>query len=218
MDAALKINDWLIADGRLAGDSVAVIDGYASHLVAAGVPLSRANIANRYANGTFATFYLAPHNYHRFHTPCALQVEAVDQFGARRRSNPAPDDGEDTEYALFTDNQNAPSGVIRGIVHSDLDFSRIAAASIQGIVGAFEDLVLAEFNGEYAMVLPPGIARIVGSKAGAFGMPQFLPSSYMRFAVDGNGNGRISLHEPADAAHSAANYLAAHGWKPGRTA
>jgi membrane-bound lytic murein transglycosylase B len=56
---------------------------------------------------------------------------------------------------------------------------------------------------------------IIGSKAGAFGIPQFLPSSYIRFAVDGNGNGRVSLHEPADAAHSAANYLAGHGWRPG---
>ncbi len=56
---------------------------------------------------------------------------------------------------------------------------------------------------------------IVGSKAGAFGIPQFLPSSYLRFGVDGNGDGRVSLHDPADAAHSAAHYLAQHGWRPG---
>ena len=56
---------------------------------------------------------------------------------------------------------------------------------------------------------------IRGSKAGAFGLPQFLPSSYLRFAVDGNGNGNVSLFEPADAIASAANYLAGHGWRPG---
>lgn len=56
---------------------------------------------------------------------------------------------------------------------------------------------------------------IVGSKAGAFGIPQFLPSSYMRFALDGNGNGQVSLHEPADAAYSAANFLLNYGWRPG---
>ena len=33
--------------------------------------------------------------------------------------------------------------------------------------------------------------------------------------MDGNGNGRVSLHEPADAAHSAANFLVGHGWRPG---
>lgn len=58
---------------------------------------------------------------------------------------------------------------------------------------------------------------IIGSKAGAFGIPQFLPSSYIRFAVDGNGNGSVSLHEPADAAYSAANFLMNYGWKPGIT-
>jgi membrane-bound lytic murein transglycosylase B len=56
-----------------------------------------------------------------------------------------------------------------------------------------------------------------GSGAGAFGLPQFLPSSYLRFAVDGNGDGRVSLYDPADAIASAANYLRGHGWRPGIT-
>jgi membrane-bound lytic murein transglycosylase B len=56
---------------------------------------------------------------------------------------------------------------------------------------------------------------IRGSRSGAFGVPQFLPSSYLRFAVDGNGNGKISLYEFSDAIASTANYLAAHGWSPG---
>jgi len=56
---------------------------------------------------------------------------------------------------------------------------------------------------------------IRGSTSGAFGLPQFLPSSYLRFAIDGNGNGKVSLYEPADAIMSAANYLAGHGWRSG---
>lgn len=56
---------------------------------------------------------------------------------------------------------------------------------------------------------------IRGSTSGAFGLPQFLPSSYLRFGLDGNGNGKVSLYEPADAIVSAANYLAGHGWRPG---
>jgi membrane-bound lytic murein transglycosylase B len=56
---------------------------------------------------------------------------------------------------------------------------------------------------------------IRGSKSGAFGYPQFLPSSYLRFAIDGNENGQISLYELADAIASAANYLAGHCWSPG---
>jgi membrane-bound lytic murein transglycosylase B len=56
-----------------------------------------------------------------------------------------------------------------------------------------------------------------GSGAGAFGIPQFLPSSYLRFAVDGDGDGRVSLYNHADAIASAANYLAGHGWRRGIT-
>jgi membrane-bound lytic murein transglycosylase B len=58
---------------------------------------------------------------------------------------------------------------------------------------------------------------IRGSVSGAFGLPQFLPTSYLRFAVDGNGNGKVSLYEPADAIVSAANYLAEHGWRQNLT-
>jgi membrane-bound lytic murein transglycosylase B len=51
-----------------------------------------------------------------------------------------------------------------------------------------------------------------GSWAGAFGIPQFVPSSYLKYAVDGNGDGRIDLHEFPDALASMANYLRAFGW------
>ena len=55
-----------------------------------------------------------------------------------------------------------------------------------------------------------------GSYAGAIGMPQFMPSSWRRWAVDFDGDGRIDLRgTPADAIGSVANYLAQHGWVPG---
>ncbi|MBI3992779.1 MAG: lytic murein transglycosylase [Candidatus Lambdaproteobacteria bacterium] len=53
---------------------------------------------------------------------------------------------------------------------------------------------------------------LLGSYAGAFGIAQFLPSSYRRWAVDGNGDGRVDLDDHADAIASTANYLRAHGW------
>lgn len=56
---------------------------------------------------------------------------------------------------------------------------------------------------------------IKGSWAGAFGWSQFLPSSYLRRAVDGNGDGRIDLFNPTDAIHSVANYLKAAGYVRG---
>ncbi|MEO6744975.1 MAG: lytic murein transglycosylase B [Caldimonas sp.] len=55
-----------------------------------------------------------------------------------------------------------------------------------------------------------------GSYAGAFGMPQFMPSSFNRYAVDLDGDGHVDLHRnPADVIGSVANYLATFGWKTG---
>ncbi|MEZ4753871.1 MAG: lytic murein transglycosylase [Bdellovibrionota bacterium] len=59
------------------------------------------------------------------------------------------------------------------------------------------------------------IFNIKGSRAGAFGLPQFMPTSYLNFAVDGNGDGKVSLFEPEDAICSVANYLSKHDWKHG---
>lgn len=54
---------------------------------------------------------------------------------------------------------------------------------------------------------------INGSWAGAFGLPQFIPSSYRAYAVDGDGDGKVNLFEFPDAIASVANYLSRHQWK-----
>lgn len=50
MPAIETINAWLMDEGRRLGDGVAIVEGYCTRLVGAGVPLSRANIAQRLAN------------------------------------------------------------------------------------------------------------------------------------------------------------------------
>jgi membrane-bound lytic murein transglycosylase B len=58
-----------------------------------------------------------------------------------------------------------------------------------------------------------------GSYAGAIGIPQFMPGSYRRFAVDYDGDGRADLAaSPADAIGSVGNFLRAHGWVRGKPA
>ena len=57
---------------------------------------------------------------------------------------------------------------------------------------------------------------VKGSYAGAMGLPQFMPSSWNRWAVDMDGDGRIDLHgSSADAIGSVAHYMAAFGWESG---
>jgi membrane-bound lytic murein transglycosylase B len=59
---------------------------------------------------------------------------------------------------------------------------------------------------------------IKGSYAGAMGLPQFMPSSYRRYAVDYDGDGAIDLlGSPADAIGSIASYMKAFGWVAGET-
>jgi lytic murein transglycosylase len=56
-----------------------------------------------------------------------------------------------------------------------------------------------------------------GAWAGEIGQTQFMPSNYIKFAVDFDGNGRRDLlHSAPDVLASTANFLASHGWQRGK--
>ena len=60
------------------------------------------------------------------------------------------------------------------------------------------------------------IDKMTGSYAGAMGMPQFISSSYRRYAVDFDGDGKRDLwNSTEDVIGSVANYFREHGWKAG---
>lgn len=57
---------------------------------------------------------------------------------------------------------------------------------------------------------------LLGSFAGAMGWPQFMPSSWAKYAIDYDGDGRVDLFDSeADVIGSVANYFKAFGWQPG---
>lgn len=60
--------------------------------------------------------------------------------------------------------------------------------------------------------------QMLGSWAGAMGQCQFMPSSFLKFAVDFDGDGRRDIwHSEADVLASTANYLAETGWRDDET-
>ncbi len=96
-----------------------------------------------------------------------------------------------------------------GILPPELaDRTRARARYLEGI---FYPQVVATFEIARAQGFDPIALR--GSGAGAFGYVQFLPLNYVAFGTDADGDGRVSLYEPADASASAARFLASYGWK-----
>ncbi|MET1754518.1 lytic murein transglycosylase [Novosphingobium sp. RD2P27] len=87
---------------------------------------------------------------------------------------------------------------------------------------AWEGRRRALFEGELIALLKmveQGVptSRLKGSWAGAFGNPQFLPSVYLRLAVDGDGDGSANIwSSDADTLASIANYFRDAGWRPGQ--
>jgi lytic murein transglycosylase len=61
-----------------------------------------------------------------------------------------------------------------------------------------------------------GIRDMIGAYAGEIGQTQFLPSSYIKYGVDYDGNGHVDLrHSVPDVLASTANLLKTNGWKAG---
>ncbi|NVE94026.1 lytic murein transglycosylase [Altererythrobacter lutimaris] len=103
-----------------------------------------------------------------------------------------------------------------GTIKGGFDMSR--SLSTLAWEGRRRDLFASEWIA-LMKVADKGYSRstLVGSWAGAFGNPQFLPSVYLRLAVDGDGDGRADIfNNRADTFASIANYFRAAGWRPGQ--
>jgi len=103
-----------------------------------------------------------------------------------------------------------------GRVKGDFDLARSLATL------AWEGRRRELFAGEFVALMKiadRGFDRsqLIGSYAGAFGNPQFLPSVYLRLASDGDGDGRADIiSNRADTFASIANYFRDAGWRTGQ--
>ena len=133
------------------------------------------------------------------------------------------------EHALFLNQIEAQYGVPKSILiafwgmetnygsyQGDIDtLSALATLAYEGRrAGFFRNQLLDAMH-----IVDAGYADIEqlhGSWAGAFGNMQFMPSTFMMFAVDGDGDDRIDIvNSTDDAFASAANYLSQVGWRKG---
>jgi membrane-bound lytic murein transglycosylase B len=109
--------------------------------------------------------------------------------------------GMETSYGSFTGN-----------------FYVVQALSTLAFTGYRADFFRAELLTALQILEQDHVERatMLGSWAGAMGQTQFMPSSFMKYAVDGDRDGRRDIWTSApDAIASTANYLRQQGWQPG---
>jgi len=127
-----------------------------------------------------------------------------------------------TVLQQVTEKYGVPSGVIVAVWGLESNFGRFSGVrpTIQTLATlAYDPRRSAMFREELFDALKildsgdvePSAMR--GSWAGALGQPQFMPSSFLLYAQDFDGDGKRDIwHSPADVFASIANFLSAHGW------
>jgi len=175
------------------------------------IALDRAQPGGNPANGApsgfapFAPYRIRHVDADRINRGRARYVQLRPQLGRIEARTGVPESimmaiyGHETGYGTFTG-----------------DFDLLRSLATLAYEGRRRELFTAEFI-TTLQLLQRGIPRTVlkGSWAGATGYPQFLPSMYLRLAVDGDGDGKVDIwrSEP-DALASIGNYLLNAGWKP----
>jgi membrane-bound lytic murein transglycosylase B len=99
------------------------------------------------------------------------------------------------------------------------DIPTIDALATLGFDGRREDWARGQLLAALKIVQNGDIpaAQMIGSWAGAMGQTQFLPSNFLAYAVDADGDGRRDIwHSMADVMASTANFLARSGWQAGQ--
>ena len=98
-----------------------------------------------------------------------------------------------------------------------LDDPRVKESEVRKRAKLLEENFTPEIKSllEYARENKIDPLTLKGSIAGAFGIPQFIPSSALNLSVDGDGDGKRSLFNLTDSIFSTANFLRAHGWRSG---
>ena len=201
----------LRAEAERAGVSRATLDRVFPELVFSPrtIELDRGQPGG--ASGSSAIPPFAP--YRARHLTSSL----IDRGRARYAANVGPLNAIGRRYGV-------PPGVLVAIWGKETsygsimgDFDLLNSLASLAYEGRRRELFTGEFIATLKM-MDRGFprSRLRGSWAGATGQSQFLPSVYIRLAVDGDGDGRADIwRSELDALASIANYLRSAGWRPG---
>lgn len=173
------------------------------------IALDRGNLSSGSSTGQFPLLapYLRDHN-------SAARIEGGRRAYARLRPVAAAVEaryGVPEPIVLAIWGHETSYGAVKG----NFDLARsLATLAWEGRRRALFETELIDL----LKIADTGVPRstLVGSWAGAFGNPQFLPSVYLRLAVDGDGDGRRDIwNNEIDTLHSIANYFRDAGWRRG---
>lgn len=141
----------------------------------------------------------------------------VSEGRRRKAGNPA-------YYAALERAHGVPAGLLIAIHGMETGFGRFMgdANVLNATASLAYDCRRPQFFGPHLIgalrmidlgMMSPGA---IGARHGELGHTQFLPGNALRYAVDGNGDGRIDLNDATDALASTANFLRRKGWRPGQ--
>jgi len=106
-----------------------------------------------------------------------------------------------------------------GFGKAKLPYSAVQVLATKAFMSTRKDMFREELIAALTMIERGDVdaATMKGSWAGALGQPQFMPSSYLKYAVDFDGNGHPDIwNSVPDALASIAHYLQKEGWQRGR--
>ncbi len=128
----------------------------------------------------------------------------------------------DSVLAAAQQKYGVPREVIAGILRIETNFGRSVGRrrvinslySLYVLVPKRKNYALRELHAFLSLCRKNGWDPydILGSPMGAFGLSQFLPSSYLSYGIDGDQDGRTDLFSSTDAIYSTASYLHEFGW------
>ncbi|MBX3532539.1 MAG: lytic murein transglycosylase [Rhizobiaceae bacterium] len=114
----------------------------------------------------------------------------------------------ESSYGEALKNERVMRSVVRSLATLGYADSRRSKFARQQLIAALKILQRGEID----------TSHLTGSWAGAMGHTQFIPTSYLAYAVDADGDGRRDIWDSVpDALATAANLLAKNGWQTGKT-